>query len=393
MCTSEITASPNTHRISICENRDLPHGNVCDVSIAEEDGRTEVAFAADPHGGPECLWFCFRIRSDARSARRIRLVLRHAHTMLGGNDPQNMRPVVRPAKGDWERLGVGTVEDLPDGRSRIAWDIDAPEPFVDVAYCYPYGRPEVDALLRETDGYWRADTIGVSQEGRPIIRLSNGYGGEGDDRSGLYLLARQHAGETPGSWVLDGFLRGIASFGDDAPLIWAAPLANVDGVERGDYGKDNFPYDLNRAWGIPPMRHEALVLQGDIQRWKTRCHPLLAIDFHAPGACETDGIYGFVPDPKKHPQHHQALGRWIAAIENALTPKYAAEPFGQVADYPSRWETPSFASYCWAHHGICGFTIETPYGLIGDLLLTRERYREAGERIATGIVETLCGTP
>ena len=74
-------------------------------------------------------------------------------------------------------------------------------------------------------------------------------------------------------------------------------------------------------------------------------------------------------------------------------PKYAAEPFGRVADYPSRWETPSFASYCSAHHGICSFTIETPYGLIGDLLLTRERYREAGERIATGIVETLCGTP
>ena len=38
------------------------------------------------------------------------------------------------------------------------------------------------------------------------------------------------------------------------------------------------------------------------------------------------GIYGFVPDPKKHPQHHQALGKWIAAIENALTPPQNMRP-------------------------------------------------------------------
>ncbi len=287
------------------------------------------------------------------------------------------------------RLGAGTAEQLPDGRNRVAWIVGAPESFVDLAYCYPYGQPDVDALMRETNGYWRADVIGVSQGARPLVRLSNGSGEVGSKRPGLYLVARQHSGETPGSWVLDGFLRHVASLGQGAPLVWAVPLTNVDGVEGGDYGKDNFPYDLNRAWGTPPMRHEVLVFQRDMGRWKARCRPLLAIDFHAPGACETDGIYCYLADPARYPESHQAALAWTTAIKSALTRQYAAEMFERVADYPSRWETPHFTTYCWAQHGVCGLGIETPYAMVGDLVLTRERYREAGARIAEGVVNGL----
>jgi hypothetical protein len=72
-----------------------------------------------------------------------------------------------------------------------------------------------------------------------------------------------------------------------------------------------------------------------------------------------------------------------------LTPKYAASPFGRVANYRSRWETPTFASYCWTNHRIPGFTIENPYAMVGDLLLTRERYQEAGKLMAWAVVENL----
>lgn len=368
----------------------VPYGNACDVSITENAEMAEVSFAAHPHSGPECLWFCFRITQTARSAQasqKIKLVLKHSSNMLGGGEPINMRPVIRYAEGDWQRLGAPAIETLPDGRKLVAWIINAPETFADVAYCYPYGRPEIEALMRETNGYWQADTIGVSQSGRPLIRLSNDYGESDSERPGLYLLARQHSGEVSGSWALDGFLRHIASLGNDAPLIWTVPLTNIDGVEGGDYGKDNFPYDLNRAWGSPPMRHEVLVFQRDIQRWKKRCRPVLGIDFHAPGACEANGIYCFRPNPEEYPKYHKAVLKWTDAIADALIPEYAATPFSHVANYSSRWETPSFASYCWTRHKFVGFTIETPYAIAGNLLLTRECYQEAGKRIASCIVE------
>jgi hypothetical protein len=221
--------------------------------------------------------------------------------------------------------------------------------------------------------------------------LSNGYGEVGGDRPGLYLVARQHSGETPGSWVLDGFLRHVASLGHGAPLVWAVPLANADGVEGGDYGKDNFPYDLNRAWGQPAMRHEVLVYKRDTQRWRARCRPVLALDFHAPGACETGGIYCYVPSPSEYAELYQEILGWTAALKSALGSEYAADTFERVADYPSRWKTPNFSRHFWAQGGLCSFGIETPYAMVGDLVLTRARYREAGARIARGVLSRMIG--
>jgi hypothetical protein len=386
---------------------DVPYGNAGEVSALEREGRTEVHFSADPHGGPECLWFCFRVEwhsHDGELASRevppVDLVLEHVGNLLGGHEPQYMRPVVRygsvqdPETAPWQRLGEGAVMEQPDGQVSVAWEIGPPpdlpgRPYADVAYCYPYGMPEVEALVQASGGYWRTDSIGLSQGGRALLRLSNDYGAAGGERPGLYLLARQHSGETPGSWVLDGFLRLVATLGDAAPLVWVVPLTNVDGVEGGDYGKDNYPYDLNRAWGRPPMRHEVLVLQADIRRWTERCRPALVLDMHAPGACETSGVYCYLPDPAVYSRFHQEALSWSTTIKGALTPQYAAECFERVARYASRWETPRCTGYCWSRHGVCGLGVETPYAMVGDLVLTREHYRQIGARMAEGVVRKL----
>ena len=104
---------------------------------------------------------------------------------------------------------------------------------------------------------------------------------------------------------------------------------------------------------------------------------------------QSDGIYCFLPNPEKDPQYNEAVTQWTDAIANALTPEYAATPFGRVANYDSRWETPTFSSYCWMRHKIPCFTIENPYAISGELLLTRECYQKAGKRIASCVVEKL----
>lgn len=371
----------------------IPFGNACDLELTSLRDTLMVAFAADPHGGPETLWFCFRLvaltTTAHTSVRSIRLVLKHACNMLGGQDPFTIRPVVRYDDGAWRRLDAGDLVPLPDGRTYITWEVDAPQRTLDVAFCYPYGMDDVRALVAETDGYWHMDTIGVSQHARPLVRLSNDYGYEGADRPGLYLIARQHSGETPGSWVLDGFLRYLATLGDQAPLVWAIPLANIDGVEEGDYGKDNFPYDLNRAWGRPPMRHEISVYQRDMARWRNRCRPVLGIDFHAPGATERSGVYAHLPDPETDRAAYDAALPWAEWTSAALSPRFAATDFARVPRYSSRWETPSFRLHGWTRLGIACITYETPYALAGELVLTQEHYREIGRRIAQGVLEGL----
>jgi len=156
---------------------------------------------------------------------------------------------------------------------------------------------------------------------------------------------------------------------------------------QGDYGKDNFPYDLNRAWGQPPMRHEVLVMQHDVRRWTERCAPVLAIDFHAPGACETEGMYTYLPHEDERAAVRQKTIHWATVLGTALAPTCGAPDFGRRVGYKSRWNTPMFGTYASESLGIPTLAIETPYSMARDTLFTREAYRDAGGRIA----ETLLG--
>jgi len=309
--------------------------------------------------------------------------------MLADLNLDAYRPVVRTAERDWERLGAGTVVDFPDGRKTVAWTVPMPSSWVEVALCYPYGVPDVEALARETGGYWRMEEIGVSQSARPIWRLSNSYGGE-PKRPGIYLFARQHSGETPGSWVLDGLLRRLAERREERIVVWAAPLTNIDGVEQGDYGKDNFPYDLNHAWGDAAMRHEVLAMQRDVDRWAGRCRPAFVADFHAPGGTEREGVYSFVVLQDEPPVMNEVASAWGERIGREIGADLVHEPFARVATYPSRWRTPSVTGF-FAKRGVPAICMETPYAIIRERVLTREDYRMIGARVADGIVAMATG--
>jgi hypothetical protein len=313
--------------------------------------------------------------------------------MLGGGRPANFRPVFRHPGADWERAGAPEVLHLPDGRQQAAWTINASRTALDFAFAYPYGREELDRLTQQTGRCWRLDTIGVSQSGRPLLRLSNDYGKPKGDRPGVYLMARQHSGEVSGSWVLDGVLRRLAELGEAAPFVWAVPLANIDGVVQGDYGKDNFPYDLNRAWGRPAMRHETQVLQQDMRRWVQRCRPLAGIDFHAPGASEGEGIYAFVHASEKAPDAARQANLLAGALGESLGAELAAAKFVRSGDYASRWNTPRFSTFCQDELRIPGIAVETPYALIRQTVLTRAKYQEAGRRIADALASWVKHAP
>lgn len=384
---------------------DIPFGNVGDVTIHEDPsaGVVDVGFTPRPMNAPEVMWFRFRIERATGGSDEtppLRLVWRHWGNALGAAEDKlidTVRPVVRRTGEDWRRLEACQRIELPDGRVWPAWTMHglAPGQALDAALCYPYGPDEVAALVSELGATWRADTIGLSQEGRPLTRLSNDTGRPGDRRPGLYILARQHAGETPGSWVLDGLLRQLAAAqraGTPVPLTWVVPLADIDGVTAGAYGKDRYPYDLNRAWGRPPMRHEALVIQRDMHRWARRCRPALVLDSHAPGLCETQGVYCYLPDPDEAPRRTELSRPWADRLAAAIGRPLTAAAFARVAKYPSRWNTPAsptFTAFAGATFDCAALALETPYALAGDgsLVLTIDQYRRIGQRIAAAVVD------
>lgn len=364
---------------------DFPGGNACAIDVRAAPDRDIIYFAADPRGGTEALWFYFRVVEC--SSRPVELVLTNLDTCLGGGGDhwERVRPVFRQAGSAWERLPNAQLDPLADGRRQAAWTITPRYDSFECALCYPYGLGDLEMTRAACGDYWRLDLIGVTASGQPLPRLSNATAET--SAPGLYLVARQHAGETPGSWVLDGLLRRAAQALDPTQLlIWTVPLAHLDGIVAGAYGKDPFPWDLNRAWTTPPMRHETRVLQSDLARWSQRATPTLAIDFHAPGPTEAEGAFFFLPRTTRPAESLAAAQNAIAAIAPALPKALLHTRPARQVDYPSRWDpTATLDSHIWDHFAIPCLPLEVPYASSHNTLFTRDQYRRLGSALLEGI--------
>lgn len=367
----------------------FPGGNAAGIEITRDETIPEVKFASDPCGNPEALWFHFRLEEsnpDPQKHTKVRLTWTFIENVSGMSDYATCIPVSQIPGATWSRLKQGEESRTPEGLRQVSWLIPHPSPSVEIAFCFPYTPNDLDLLLNRSKDFWRAGDIGISQDGRNIPRVYNSTGSAGGTQPGIYVIARQYAGETPGSWVLDGFLRQWAQSKRGGYVIWAVPFADIDGVMWGHYGREAFPYDMNRAWGHPPMRHEILAIQNDIARWKKICRPVLALDLHAPGACDKDGVFAYVADEPNGPLAADET-KWCNVIQNELLSDYAAREFRRTDQRPTRWNTPDFTTFMRQDAGVPTLNLQIPYSQIGGNVLTQKSYREIGQRIAAAVLK------
>lgn len=359
----------------------LPQGNVLPLAAGAEDGAWTLRFTPSAHGGAERLWFNARIRNRGGAAGApLRLVLCEAEHLLGGGGGPPVHPVWRADGGEWQRLEAGVERRLDDGRLEVSWEVPAPTAAAQLAVCLPYGEEELRATVAADGDYWHCARIGTSAHDHPLLRLSNAVPDVDDPRPGIYCTARNHSGETPGSWALDGFLRRCAELASDEVAVWAVPFVDRDGVEAGDYGKDHWPRDVNRAWtGTQSYRHEVAQVQRDARAWARRCVPTLALDWHAPG----------MRDNRPH-VHDEACEREPLTDALAAACGVEAEGFRHNAAYgPALFrelgmdgDVPNCGNWFRRSFGIRAVTMEIPYMLIGDRPLLRADYHRLGGHVA-----------
>ena len=173
--------------------------NACAIDIQSTPDRDLIYFAADPHRGTEALWFYFRVVEC--STRPVELMLANIDTCIDGGSAywERVRPVVRQADSAWERLPNAGVNTLADGRRQAAWTVIPRYDSFEGALCYPYGLSDLEVTRAASGYYWHLNLIGVTAGGQALPRLSNTT--IEIQASGLYLVASQHAGETPEYWM------------------------------------------------------------------------------------------------------------------------------------------------------------------------------------------------
>ncbi len=367
---------------------DFPGGNGFLMELDESPERVVVRFAVEPKNCPEPLWFHFRLMGLA--GRKARCVMTNPEQTLGGWDWSHNRPVFRPAGGDWRRTDPAEPLNTPGGRCEWAWDIDPGGDVLEFAHCYPYQPEDLENTLDELGAAFRPETIGITPGGCELVRLYSAP--PGADRPAVLLAARHHAGETPGSWVLDGLLRHVAT--DERMLRaitwWALPIVNLDDVVSGSYGKDPLPHDCNRAYDQSTQRRpEAFAIVQDARRLRDGSARLLSVDLHAPSHGEQHTyipLSGWDGSGEINPIGQDFADRFNSAVPDKLRSSIAHKtPKGNFSRQPGM----SFSRWMRGVLGVESITLETSYQGNGRRYYAIDDYRRIGAALAQTIADWL----
>jgi len=351
-------------------NASFDSGNLSKVTVSDTNpDEFLLSVAVDCEGAANSKqnnfrsWFYFTIdttnkRRTNNHGRRITLTI----TNLGRENKlfdYDFRPVVCVGDGAWEHVSQ-KVRVWLEGKGRhttqrASWThtigVESTVAFaMSFPFTYEHQQREIEIMEAACDGpnggakrksgengldeesiYFFRETLAYSVEGRKVDLLTiSGYNGLSNEREDsiessipvrnpytgrphkfpgkklVIVTARVHPGESPSSFVLQGFLRFLLSRSDPRALaarksfvFKIVPMLNPDGVVRGHYRTDSLGQNLNRLYDAPdPSRQPTIyAVRALLQDCCTHFDGGVAcyLDVHAHASRRGCFVYGNTP--------------------------------------------------------------------------------------------------
>lgn len=154
----------------------------------------------------------------------------------------------------WFRVPTTTFKD-----GVLSWTLTSEQNAVYFAYFPPFSLEQCDALVARCANSGCRDisvaTLGHTLDGRDVDIVYAGRPLDDVSAPCLWLVARQHPGESMASWWMQGFLRKLCDDSDAAARflrtnfrICVVPNMNKDGSYRGHLRTNACGANLNREW-------------------------------------------------------------------------------------------------------------------------------------------------
>lgn len=213
----------------------------------------------------------------------------------------------------------------------------------------------------------------TKSEGGLDIPLITFGGGEKD----VFITARHHCCESPASFVLEGIINASLKipYLSDNFRFHILPFADIDGVQKGEQGKDRAPHDHNRDYMDAPI----YVFTRALKEYALSKHPVFYIDLHSPwkwgGDDDLPHIFLSAKTPP-HPDMQYDFAETLKELSKNNTVRFLGRtnPHTPEKCFSAKY---FFKNDCKASLSI---TIETPYS--GKDGYTVNDFREWGETIA-----------
>lgn len=205
-------------------------------------------------------WFHFRLQGAAGQA--VRLVFENAAEAAYPDGWPDYRCVASYDRRNWFRIG-GTryengqliVEHTPERNS------------IYYAYFEPYSHERhLDLLGKvEMSPYASVSNLGATVEGRDLDLVTVGRAAPG--KLPIWIIARQHPGESMAEWFIEGLLGRLLDAADpvarrirEHAVLYIVPNMNPDGAIRGNLRTNAAGANLNREWREPSAERSPEVL-------------------------------------------------------------------------------------------------------------------------------------
>ena len=120
-----------------------------------------------------------------------------------------------------------------------------------------YNNGPMSVIMPKSKNYSSLNKTAKVSNNSSNIKLSNSDSKIIDDRQAVIIIARQHPGETVGSFVIQGCIDFLMGNSEEAKklreiyLFKIVPMMNPDGVLVGNSRTSFAGCDLNRRWGKP----------------------------------------------------------------------------------------------------------------------------------------------
>ena len=215
--------------------------------------------------------------------------------------------------------------------------------------------------------------LGSTLDGRDmtLLRLTDAHSATPlAQRKKVWLIARQHPGETMAEWFVQGFLARLLE-GDDPVarvllaqcVFYVVPNMNPDGAVRGNLRTNAAGANLNREWAAPSLAQSPEVF------WVRQAMQEVGVDLSLDAHGDESLPYNFCVGTEGNPGYTPR----IEALENTFTAAWQAScPDFQTArgyerDAAGEANLTLATNWVGQHFDCLAFTIEMPFKDNADL--------------------------
>lgn len=333
------------------------------INVVKAESKDDIQLSIPNDNQSELhQWFHFRLESEAQQPHTITLLdLANSAYPEGWNGYDVVASYDReewfrvPSEFDGDNL---TFTVIPENESMY------------FAYFAPYSYDRHQDLLHLAQSHYncRLETLGHTLDNRDVSLLVIGDEHAADSEEApkkkIWVIARQHPGETMAEWFVEGLVQRLLDETDtvgrallNKAVFYVVPNMNPDGSARGHLRLNAIGVNLNREWQTPSLENSPEVFYVREKMLATGVDMFL--DIHGDEAIP----FNFVAGSEGIPSYDTRLENLENKFKQALltvTPEFQDE-HGYGKDKPGEANLTVASNWVGEQFNCLSYTVEMPF--------------------------------